>query len=130
MRIVKGEKKAEKRICLGDVNVLAPGEVVENVEILGGLDSLKSKLPSDDKVERMANSYKALADSIRMKILFSLSLSDLCPCILKEILGLSDSKLSYHLNILESADYIASRKEKNWRIYFLTERGTSILSPD
>jgi DNA-binding transcriptional ArsR family regulator len=130
MRIVKEEKKAEKHICLGDVNVLAPGEVVENVEILGGLDSLRSKLPSDDKVDRMAHSYKALADPIRMKILFSLSLSDLCPCILKEILGLSDSKLSYHLNILESAGYIASRKEKNWRIYFLAERGASILSPD
>ncbi|NYT11409.1 MAG: winged helix-turn-helix transcriptional regulator [Methanomassiliicoccales archaeon] len=127
MRFVNGERKSERSICLGEVNVLAPGEVVENVEILGGLDSLRSKLPLDDEIEKMAHSYKALADPIRIKVLWSLSLSDLCPCILKEILDLSDSKLSYHLNILESAGYIASRKEKNWRIYSLTERGSSVL---
>jgi ArsR family transcriptional regulator len=112
------------------MNVLAPEEVVESVEILGGLDSLISKLPSNEEVERMAHSYKALADPIRMKIIWVLSLSDICPCILKEILNLSDSKLSYHLNILESAGHIARRKEKNWRIYSLTEKGSSVLSPD
>lgn len=130
MRFVKGEKKTERCICLGEVDVLAPGEVVENVEILGGLDSLKSKLPPDDELEKMAHTYKALADPIRMKILWALSQSDLCPCILKEILDISDSKLSYHLNILESAGHITSRKEKNWRIYSLTEKGSSVLSPD
>ena len=109
---------------------MAPGEVVENVEILGGLESLRSKLPQDDHVEILVHSYKALADPIRLKIMWALSLSDLCPCILKEILDLSDSKLSYHLNILENAGYIVSRKEKNWRIYSLAEKGWSVLSSD
>lgn len=127
MSFVKEERKGERCICLGEIELMAPGEIVDNVESVGGLKSLIGKLPSEDKIEEMSNAHKALADPIRMKILWSLSFCDLCPCVLKEILSLSDSKLSYHLNILETAAHISSRKEKNWRIYTLEESGKSAL---
>jgi ArsR family transcriptional regulator len=127
MSFVKEESKGERCICFGEIELMAPGEIADNVESVGGIESLIAKLPSDDEIEDMSNAHKALADPIRMKVLWSLSLCDLCPCVLKEILSLSDSKLSYHLNILEAAGHISSRKEKNWRIYTLEERGRSAL---
>ena len=127
MSFVKEESKGERCICFGKIELMAPGEVVDNVEAAGGMRSLIARLPSEEEIEDLSNAHKALADPIRMKILFSLSFGDLCPCVLKEILSLSDSKLSYHLNILEAAGHISSRKEKNWRIYRLEERGKSAL---
>jgi ArsR family transcriptional regulator len=54
----------------------------------------------------------------------------LCPCLLKEITELSDSKLSYHLNILEKVKLIESFSQKKWRIYVLTELGKSWMKDE
>jgi DNA-binding transcriptional ArsR family regulator len=61
----------------------------------------------------------AKADPVRLRILEALSVSDLCPCLLREITGVTDSKLSYHLRILENAGLARSRRSRNWRIYSL-----------
>jgi ArsR family transcriptional regulator len=124
---VKGERSGERCLCLGETNVVAPEEVAENLDSAGGFESLKARLPPQEIIDRKAYSYKALADPIRIKILWSLSFCDMCPCVLKEMLEMTDSKLSYHLNILENAGQIECRKEKNWRIYSLTDKGRSSL---
>ena len=69
-----------------------------------------------------------MADHTRLKILWALSNMDLCPCVLTVIADVSDSKLSYHLRILESARLIESRRTKSWRIYSITEEGERTLS--
>ncbi|MCK5642373.1 MAG: winged helix-turn-helix transcriptional regulator, partial [Gammaproteobacteria bacterium] len=50
-----------------------------------------------------------------------------CACMLKEVTGLPDSRLSYHLTNLKKAGLISGDKEKNWIIYSLTDRGEQIL---
>ncbi len=52
---------------------------------------------------------------------------DLCPCVLKVIADVPDSRLSYHLRILESARLIKSRRTRNWRIYSITNEGGKLL---
>lgn len=71
---------------------------------------------------------QALADHIRLKILWALSQMDLCPCVLKVITKVTDSRLSYHLKILESARLIRARRTKNWRVYSITKEGLHALA--
>jgi ArsR family transcriptional regulator len=56
-------------------------------------------------------------------LLESLQYCDLCPCVLREVAGLTNSKLSYHLKLLEEAELLTWRQSGNWRIYSLTPAG-------
>ena len=76
----------------------------------------------------MAERHQALSDPVRLRVLWALSKADLCPCILKQITELSDSKLSYHLSVLEKSGLISSRRTRNWMIYSITPLGSDALA--
>lgn len=107
----------------GDRNGCLPQEVVDGLRKTGGLEGLRSGLPDDASIKALAERHQALSDPVRLSILYLLKGSELCPCVLKELTGLSDSKLSYHLSILEKAGMIVWRQSKNWRVYSLTDLG-------
>lgn len=114
--------KSSKKECCEDILNL-PEEMQEALQKKGGMNSLKELIPSRDGLASEARRFQVLSDPIRLQILHSLTVLDLCPCILKEITGLSDSKLSYHLNILEEEGLIKSSPRKKWRIYIITDQG-------
>ena len=64
---------------------------------------------------------KALADETRVRALMSLRTGELCLCQIIEILGLSPSSVSRHMNILHQAGLIRRRKEGTWHFYRLTD---------
>jgi DNA-binding transcriptional ArsR family regulator len=115
-------KKANKEACCAGVLNL-PEEMEAAVRQRGGLEELKSQVPDRKSLASEAELFHALSDPIRLQIMHALLITDLCPCILKDITGLSDSKLSYHLSALEEARLISSSSRKKWRIYILTEIG-------
>jgi len=121
-------KKTTKKECCTDVLNL-PAEMEEALLQRGGMGGLKQLVPDQENLISEAARFQAVSDPIRLQILHSLLVIDLCPCILKEITGLSDSGLSYHLNILEEAGLIVSSPRKKWRIYMLTEKGRSLIGP-
>lgn len=104
-----------------------PPEVAESVRELGGPAGLARRLASERQLAASARYHRALSDENRLRILHALSLADMCPCALKVIAGTSDSKLSYHLKILESENLIASKRVKSWRIYSITRKGREAL---
>lgn len=62
--------------------------------------------------------FKALSDPIRIDILKKLSTSDsVCVCELIESFNLSQSKLSYHLKSLLSANLITRIPQGKWNFY-------------
>lgn len=62
--------------------------------------------------------FKALSDPIRLKILKKLySAESVCVCELTDIFDISQSKLSYHLKLLLSADLINKTSEGKWNFY-------------
>jgi len=115
-------KRAKKNECCRDMSNL-PEEMEIAVGQRGGLDGLKDLVPEREDLVAEAKTFQALSEPIRLQIMHALLVIDLCPCLLKEITGLSDSKLSYHLNILEEARLITSLPRKKWRIYALTDQG-------
>jgi len=100
-----------------------PDDVERGVSKAGGLKAILGSIPDDEGLDSLASMVAALSDGYRLKILASLSRTDLCPCLLKSVTGLTDSKLSYHLNVLSRAGMIESRRDGNWRIISLTPLG-------
>ena len=115
-------KKQDKKECCTDAMNL-PEEMESALQKYGGLEGFKKVVPQKESLILNGIIFNALSDPIRLQILNALALVDLCPCVLKEITGMSNSKLSYHLNVLEKAKLIESGPQKKWRIYVITESG-------
>jgi DNA-binding transcriptional ArsR family regulator len=102
-----------------------PRPIQEEIDKCGGLPGLVGRLPKDQELESIATIHNALSDMIRIKILWLLSIQPLCVSVIKEIIGVSDSKLSYHLTILKKAGLIRGEQQGSWIIYSVTGKGTT-----
>ena len=65
---------------------------------------------------------KALSDEARVRALMSLADGELCVCQIIEVLGLSPSTVSKHMQILEQAGLVRRRKDGRWHYYHLAGR--------
>ncbi len=76
--------------------------------------------------------FKALADEKRLTIMHELTGRGMvCVCDLTEILGMPQSKLSYHLKILLDAELIAKETRGTWSYYQLNHAEVNrLLSPE
>ncbi|PLZ97907.1 transcriptional regulator [Fischerella thermalis CCMEE 5268] len=63
--------------------------------------------------------FHALSEPLRLKVLELLRNRELCVCDLCDALGVSQSKLSFHLKTLKEADLVLSRQEGRWIYYSL-----------
>jgi len=104
-----------------------PKEIAVSLAEAGGLPWLSSLIPGESSLNEQVKIHKALADPLRLKILYLLAAQPLCVCVIKHCLRTADSRLSYHLGILKEAGLIESRHEKNWLIYSLTKAGNAVV---
>ncbi len=101
---------------------LPPG-VEESLCRCGGIEGLVEQLPDDAVLVQQSAVHRALADPLRLKILAMLALQPLCVCVIKAVLGIADSKLSYHLSVLKKAGLIVGDQQGNWIVYRLSFEG-------
>ena len=85
------------------------------------LEEVTTHLPSDDHVCKLADLFKSFGDSTRMKILYALSVSEMCVCALAELLGMEQSAVSHQLQKLRQAKLVASRREGKTVYYTLDD---------
>ncbi|MDV2481065.1 winged helix-turn-helix transcriptional regulator [Methanoculleus sp. Wushi-C6] len=107
-----------------DASLPLPPGVEESLCRCGGIAGLVEQLPDDATLEQESGIHRALADPLRLKILAMLSVQPLCVCVIKAVLGIADSKLSYHLSVLKKAGLIAGEAQGNWIVYRLTPDGS------
>lgn len=100
-----------------------PQEVSDSLEAVGGVPGLLGRLPEPSQIERASQIHHALSEPLRLRILHALAVQPLCVCVIKEIAGIADSKLSYHLNQLKKAELIEGEQQGSWIIYHLTPLG-------
>lgn len=105
--------------------VVLPDEVNESIAEIGGLDCIIDIIKPEE-IEKEATLHRILSDKTRLTVLKTIKRCDMCPCVIKVLMDISDSRLSYHLTVLEEAGLISSYKKKNWKIYSITEEGRSI----
>ena len=60
---------------------------------------------------------RAFADATRVRILAGLRDGELCVCDLVEVLGVRQSTLSTHLQVLRAAGLVRSRRDGKWSHY-------------
>lgn len=104
-----------------------PKSIAKKLERTGGLKSIRARMPSDGDMRAMSMAHYALSDPVRLRILAALRIQPLCVCLIKKIMRMSDSKLSYHLSILKTAGMIDEKRQKNWLIYKITRLGKNMF---
>ena len=65
--------------------------------------------------EKMATYFKALGDKNRLTLFEQVLKGETCGCTLINKVEVTQPTMTYHLNILEDASLISSRKEGVWR---------------
>ena len=95
------------------------------------IKSCREKLKANSKSFLQLAQILALAgNEVRLKILFLLEEeSELCPCDLSDILGLSIPAVSQHLRKLKDRNIVETRKEGQTIYYSLTRENLKILKP-
>ncbi|GAP99427.1 ArsR/SmtB family transcription factor [Leptolyngbya sp. NIES-2104] len=63
--------------------------------------------------------FHALSDPLRLKVIDLLRKQELCVCEICDVLGVTQSKLSFHLKTLKEAELIRGRQEGRWIYYSL-----------
>ncbi|MDD2666369.1 MAG: metalloregulator ArsR/SmtB family transcription factor [Methanocellales archaeon] len=87
----------------------------------------KVKASVEEDIRDVTSILQILSYPIRLHILRALGVKDLCVCVLVEITGHQHSALSYHLKKLTGADLINSKRDGNFLIYHLTDKGKKVL---
>ncbi len=82
---------------------------------------VKSKMLDDDVLISMADFYKALSDSTRIKIINVINESELCVCDIASILNMTKSAVSHQLKNLREMNLIKSRKQGKEVYYSLAD---------
>lgn len=118
-------KKVEMVMSL-KITMEIPEPIKCDLEELGGIKGLIKDLPTVKKSQKISRIFHGLSDKYRLQILIIVNKQPVCVCIIKEILKIADSKLSYHLSTLKESGLIYSKQEGNWIIYYPTELGKII----
>ena len=72
-------------------------------------------------MQELLNTFKALSDETRLRILKLLEHGELCVCDIVAALDMSQPKVSFHLGVLQDAGLAKSRKQGKWIHYSLDD---------
>lgn len=108
-------KKEETQFC--ECNVIHEDTIV----------NVKLKMPEVEKLSKLANLYKNFSDSTRVKILWALSISEMCVCDIATLLEMTISAVSHQLKVLRLSDLVKFRKEGKEVYYSLADDHVSTI---
>lgn len=88
---------------------------------------IKKNMKPEDTLNRLAETFKVLGDTTRLKIIFALSLKESCVCDLVELLGITKSGVSHQLRILRDFRLVKYRRDGKMVYYSLDDEHISGL---
>ncbi len=94
-----------------------------NVDIvhLDKIAAVRKKMKSERVIQRLSETFKALSDPTRLKMLLAFSQEELCGCDLVELLGITKSAISHQLRILKNLRIVKYRREGKQIFYSLDD---------
>src|SRR5262245_9016956 len=98
-------------------------------ELDGRAGRVRRALKDHAPVERLARTFRALGDPTRSKMIFALSLEELCVSELAQVLGASLSATSHQLRILRDLEIVSVRRAGKSQFYALNEQAFGFCSP-
>jgi len=91
------------------------------------VNKVKKIMKSEDVIIRLAETFSALSDPTRAKIIFALQHEELCVCDLAHLIGLSTSAISHQLRFLRNLRIVKYRKEGKMVYYSLADKHIETL---
>ena len=85
------------------------------------VNSVRACMPADGDTVMLSEVFKVLGDPTRIKIIFALSLCELCVCDIAETIGMTQSATSHQLRLLRSLRLVKFRKEGKTVFYSLDD---------
>ncbi len=85
------------------------------------LQTIRAKMPSEDKVYDLSELFKVFGDKTRAKIMCALSVRPLFVGEIAELLDMSLSAVSHQLRILRSAKLVKADKQGKEVLYSLDD---------
>jgi DNA-binding transcriptional ArsR family regulator len=85
------------------------------------VDMVRDKILEDSTVEDLAEFFKVFGDDTRLKILYALSISEMCVCDIAALLGMTQSAISHQLKVLRQSRLIRYRREGKVVYYSLDD---------
>ena len=84
----------------------------------------------DEAVSNLAKALNLAGNEVRLKMLFLLDKeSEMCPCDLSDILGMTVPAISQHLKKLKDAGMVETNKVGQMIFYSISESNNLILNP-
>ena len=87
----------------------------------------RSSQLTDDDYAVLSETFRALGDSNRARMLHALSHNELCVCDLALLIGLSESAVSQHLRLLRSLRIVRARRDGKNVYYTLADDHVRVL---
>lgn len=79
------------------------------------------KMQDDDLLLKLAEFFKILGDSTRVKILYALDQNEMCVCDIANVLGMSKSSISHQLGTLRRSGIVKCKKVGKEVFYALAD---------
>ncbi len=78
-------------------------------------------MPPEENLYDLAELFKVFGDSTRVKIMFALSVSEMCVCDLAALLNMKQSAVSHQLRVLKQSRLVKSRRDGKVVYYSLDD---------
>lgn len=75
-----------------------------------------------DSYKYFVKILKVISEETRLKIIDMISCGEMCACDILDKLSISQSTLSYHMNLLTNSGLVDVRKDGTWMKYKLNEK--------
>ena len=85
------------------------------------VDHVTERMPEDEVLLDLADTFKLFSDSTRLKILYALTEAEMCVCDISALLGMSKSSVSHQLQVLKQSNLIKYRKAGRVVYYSLAD---------
>lgn len=85
------------------------------------INEVKTCMPQDEMLYDLADLFKVLGDTTRIKILCALFQAEMCVCDISALLCMNQSAISHQLRVLKQARLVKYRKEGKIVYYSLDD---------
>lgn len=76
-------------------------------------------LPTRDKLERMAYLFYLFSDKTRLRIMFGLTISEMCVGDISMTTGINRTTVSHQLTVLKRDGFVESKTEGKLKVYYI-----------
>jgi len=108
---------------LGSHETISGGEAAERPAFIdaASVGAARKAMPGDRMVRALAETFGALSDPTRVRIITALAEQELCVFDLSRLLGLTGSAISHQLRLLRGQRLVKYRKEGKIAFYSLDD---------